>query len=107
MNISRSSWQTVSKPVPEVETLIETSVEEVLSSSAALLAERVSLVNRLVEALEQDSAWVDMYGVSGELNVPEVFGELGEADEPLSRVIKVCISMWSPVFSLTSRLAFA
>ncbi|KAJ7905373.1 trafficking protein particle complex subunit 10 [Mycena olivaceomarginata] len=73
----------------EVEALIETSVEEVLSSSAALLAERVSLVNRLVEALEQDSAWVEMYGVSGELNVPEAFGELGEADEPLSRVIKL------------------
>ncbi|KAF8212360.1 trafficking protein particle complex subunit 10 [Mycena galopus ATCC 62051] len=57
----------------EVEALIENSVEQVLSSSAALLAERVDLVNRLVEALEQDSAWVDMYGMSGELDVPEVF----------------------------------
>ncbi|KAJ7273596.1 trafficking protein particle complex subunit 10 [Mycena haematopus] len=73
----------------EVEALIETSVEQVLSSSAALLAERVDLVNRLVEALEQDSAWVEMYGMSGELNVPEVFGELGDPDEPLRRVIKL------------------
>ncbi|KAJ6455695.1 trafficking protein particle complex subunit 10 [Mycena sanguinolenta] len=73
----------------EVEALIELSVEQVLSSSKALLAQRVDLVNRLVEALEQDSAWVEMYGVSGELNVPEVFGELGDADEPLRRVIKL------------------
>lgn len=75
-----------------METLIENSVEQVLSSSTALLAERVGLVNRLVEALEQDSAWVEMYGMSGELNVPEVFGELGEADEPLCQVIKVFCS---------------
>ncbi|KAF7338390.1 hypothetical protein MVEN_02064700 [Mycena venus] len=73
----------------EVEALIESSVEQVLSNSAALLAERVDLVNRLVEALEQDSAWVEMYGMSGELNVPEVFGELGEADEPLRQVMKL------------------
>ncbi|KAJ7751971.1 trafficking protein particle complex subunit 10 [Mycena metata] len=73
----------------EVEALIETSVEQVLSSSTALLAERVELVNKLVEALEQDSAWVEMYGMSGELNVPEVFGELGDGDDPLHRVIKL------------------
>jgi hypothetical protein len=73
----------------EVEALIESSVEQVLSSSTALLAERVELVNKLVEALEQDSAWVEMYGMSGELNVPEAFGELGETDEPLRQVIKV------------------
>jgi len=30
-----------------------------------------------------------MYGMSGELDVPEVFGELGEADEPLRQVIKL------------------
>jgi hypothetical protein len=81
-----------------VETLIETSVEEVLSSSTALLAERVGLVNRLVEVLEQDSAWVEMYGMSGELNVPEVFGELGKADEPLRQVMKVRIS--SPLITV-------
>lgn len=74
----------------EVEALIEASVEQVLTSSTALLAEKVELVNRLVEALEQDSTWVDTYGVSGELNVPEVFGEITEADEPLRQVIKVC-----------------
>ncbi|KAJ7470648.1 trafficking protein particle complex subunit 10 [Mycena latifolia] len=73
----------------EVETLIETSVEQVMSNSTALLAERVGLVNKLVEALEQDSAWVEMYGMSGELNVPKVFGELGEGDESLGQVIKV------------------
>jgi hypothetical protein len=73
----------------EVEALIESSVEQVLSVSTASLAERVGLVNKLVEALEQDSAWVEMYGMSGELNVPEVFGELGPNDEPLRQVMKV------------------
>ncbi|KAJ6547447.1 trafficking protein particle complex subunit 10 [Mycena capillaripes] len=73
----------------EVEALIETSVEQILTNSTALLAEKVELVNKLVEALEQDSTWVEMYGVSGELNVPEVFGELVKADEPLRQVIKL------------------
>ncbi|KAJ7098036.1 trafficking protein particle complex subunit 10 [Mycena belliarum] len=73
----------------EVEALIEASVEQVTSSLTASLAERVGLVNRLVEALEQDSAWVEMYGLSGELNVPEVVGELDQSDEPLSQVIKL------------------
>ncbi|KAJ7452540.1 hypothetical protein B0H11DRAFT_2245998 [Mycena galericulata] len=72
----------------EVEALIEAAVEQVLSNSKALLADRVVLVNRLVEALELDSTWVEMYRMSGELDVPEVFGELGEADEPLRQVIK-------------------
>ncbi|KAK7014963.1 trafficking protein particle complex subunit 10 [Favolaschia claudopus] len=72
----------------EVEALIETSVDQVLAQSADVLGERVELINKLVEALEQDSAWVELYGVSGELNVPDVFGELGEADEPLKRVIQ-------------------
>lgn len=73
-----------------MEALIETAVEQVLSGSKAMLADRVVLVNRLVEALEQDSTWVEMYGISGELDVPQVFGELGEADEPLREAIKVC-----------------
>ncbi|KAJ7063184.1 trafficking protein particle complex subunit 10 [Mycena amicta] len=73
----------------EVETLIESTVERVLSNSASLLAERVELVNRLVEALEQDSTWVDLYGVSGELMVPETIGELSHADDPLRQVIKL------------------
>ncbi|KAJ7285957.1 trafficking protein particle complex subunit 10 [Mycena rebaudengoi] len=73
----------------EVEALIESSVEQVLSDPTASLAERVGLVNKLVEALEQDSAWVEMYGMSGELNVPEVFGELGPNDEPLRQVMKL------------------
>ncbi|KAJ7156089.1 trafficking protein particle complex subunit 10 [Mycena crocata] len=75
----------------EVEALIESSVEQVLSDSTALLAERVGLVNRLVEALEQDSSWVEMYGMSGELDVPEVLGELGDTDDSLRQVIKACI----------------
>ncbi|KAJ6630673.1 trafficking protein particle complex subunit 10 [Mycena sp. CBHHK59/15] len=54
----------------EVEALIEASVEQVLSNSTALLAERVGLVNRLVEALEQDSAWVEMYGMSASSTFP-------------------------------------
>ncbi|KAJ7740726.1 trafficking protein particle complex subunit 10 [Mycena maculata] len=73
----------------EVEDLIETAVEQVFPGSQALLAERVVLINRLVEALEQDSTWVEMYGMSGELDVPQVFGELGEADQPLRNVMKL------------------
>ncbi|KAF7304837.1 hypothetical protein MKEN_01197800 [Mycena kentingensis (nom. inval.)] len=73
----------------EVESLIESTVERALTTSPALLAERVGLINRLVEALEQDSAWVELYGVSGELVVPDAIGTLTDADEPLRRVIKL------------------
>ncbi|KAF7322882.1 hypothetical protein HMN09_00067600 [Mycena chlorophos] len=73
----------------EVESLIDSTVEKVLDNSPALLAERVKLVNQLVEALEQDSGWVDLYGVSGELVVPDSVGGLGEDDSPLHQVVKL------------------
>ncbi|KAJ7940762.1 trafficking protein particle complex subunit 10 [Mycena leptocephala] len=69
----------------EVEALIESSVEQVLST------------------LEQDSAWVEMYGMSGELNVPEAFGELGETDEPLRKWREIKIPVDVPYMNVHRR----
>jgi hypothetical protein len=71
-----------------VKSLIEHSVESVLMNSPSLLSQRPSLVDTLVEALERDATWVEMYGITGELKVPGPQDE-GEFSETLSQVKKV------------------
>lgn len=45
------------------------------------------LVNKLINALESDAAWVDMYGITGELIVPETPPD-GEGDADLLEDVK-------------------
>lgn len=49
--------------------------------------ESVVLVNKLINALESDAAWVDMYGITGELVVPETPPD-GEDDADLLEDVK-------------------
>jgi hypothetical protein len=76
----------------EVESLIEQSVEKVLMNSPSFLSLRASLVDILVEALERDATWVEMYGISGELKVPGPQEE-GTQEESLKQVKKVRSTM--------------
>ncbi|KAF5386686.1 hypothetical protein D9615_001912 [Tricholomella constricta] len=54
----------------EVESVIGEVVTNVLEGSSSPHHHRVTVVNKLVEALEHDAGWVDLYGITGELNVP-------------------------------------
>jgi hypothetical protein len=74
-----------------VKDLIETEVGNVLSKdeSRDLYA---PLVNHLVEALGSDASWVELYGVTGELIVPEMpqdsdFGERLNAVKAVSWLV--------------------
>jgi hypothetical protein len=53
-----------------VEYVIEKAVSKVLADSPLTNHHRVTMVDTLVKALENDAGWVDLYGITGELNVP-------------------------------------
>ncbi|TBU35808.1 trafficking protein particle complex subunit 10 [Dichomitus squalens] len=56
----------------EVESLIEIAVSEVVSEQLPLEPHRQDLTDKLVQALETNASWVELYGVTGELAVPGV-----------------------------------
>ncbi|OBZ75937.1 Trafficking protein particle complex subunit 10 [Grifola frondosa] len=72
----------------QVESLISLSVAEVLEEYPVLEPHRNALVDKLVQALERDANWVELYDVTGELVVPGA-NEDGELGEALSKVKQV------------------
>lgn len=50
---------------------------------------RIVLVSKLIDALESDAAWVEMYGITGELVVPPSTKEDGELNDLLKEARKV------------------
>ncbi|KAG6825950.1 hypothetical protein H0H92_001746 [Tricholoma furcatifolium] len=65
-------FQIDSSQGPEVESVVEETVTKVLSDdSSSPHQHRPILINQLVEALEGDAGWVDLYGITGELRVPD------------------------------------
>jgi hypothetical protein len=65
--------------------VVENAVTKVLADSPSTTHHRVTLVNKLVEALEHDAGWVELYGITGELNVPKIPQEGMEGD--ISRLL--------------------
>ncbi|KAF8911173.1 trafficking protein particle complex subunit 10 [Gymnopilus junonius] len=55
----------------EVESIIESEVRTIIEENDSSPHHRITVVSKLIDALESDAAWVDMYGITGELNVPE------------------------------------
>jgi len=53
------------------------------------------LVGNLIDALESDAGWVELYGITGELIVPDTYKEEDEIDGLLKRVKKVAIQLKS------------
>lgn len=51
--------------------MIQDQVQLVLDELPDSQQHRLPLINHLVEELERDAAWVDLYGITGELVVPE------------------------------------
>ena len=55
------------------------------------LQHHLILVGKLVDALESDAGWVELYGITGELIVPNIHEELGEIGELLKKAKQVNI----------------
>jgi hypothetical protein len=80
----------------EVESVIESVVAKVLADSPSTKHHRITLVNKLVAALEHDAGWVELYGITGELNVPVTPYEQTEYDlcHLLDSAMKVQKILW-------------
>ena len=68
-------------PFSEVESIVEKAVAKVLEASPSSRCHRVTLISKLVQALEHDATWVELYGITGELKVPKVFDDDHEGEE--------------------------
>jgi hypothetical protein len=72
-----------------VESIIKTSVEEVIAGMPSLLPHRVVLISRLVDALEADNDWIESYRLAGELDISGASEEGGELGAALALVKQV------------------
>jgi hypothetical protein len=75
-----------------VEDIIEQEVRAVLENSPPSLHNRIILVGKLIDALESDAGWVELYGITGELIVPITQDKDDEIGELLEKVKKVRIT---------------
>ncbi|PPR03937.1 hypothetical protein CVT26_001142 [Gymnopilus dilepis] len=71
----------------EVESIIESQVRAIIEEKESSSHHRITVVSRLVDALESDAAWVEMYGITGELNVPEL-RKKEELSEEVAELLK-------------------
>lgn len=54
----------------EVEAVLEQAVDEALDEFTQHVADRSRLIAHMIQALESDANWVELYGITGELKVP-------------------------------------
>lgn len=85
----------------EVESFINNAVSEALQDSASQ-ADHGALVDILVQSLERDAAWVDLYGITGELVVPPVTSPHDHLNEALECAKAVSFPLPRCRYSLTS-----
>jgi len=84
----------------EVESIIEDQVDAVLEESPSSPQHRIILVGKLIDALESDATWVDMYGITGELVVPDIHREEDEVGLLLKEARKVrCLHCYRDILS--------
>ena len=74
-----------------MEAIIKACVQTVLEGSPSL-QHHIILVGKLVDALESDAGWVELYGITGELIVPNIHEEQGEIGELLKTARQVNIN---------------
>lgn len=73
----------------EVEGFIESAVGEALGEASSS-ANHDNLVDVLVRALENDAAWVELYGITGELIVPNAQCPYKHLHDAFVRATAVC-----------------
>jgi hypothetical protein len=88
----------------EVEALIMKATQEVLSASPSLVPQRSTLVSSVLEALEGNASWVELYRHTGEVKVPDSNVELqtGELAEGIKALRQVSSTGLSPLTTITS-----
>lgn len=69
--------------------MIGLSVEEVAQEMPSVEPYRRELVDKLVQALESEAGWVQLYGITGELIVPGTTEEDGDFGAALIRLKEV------------------
>ncbi|KJA20255.1 hypothetical protein HYPSUDRAFT_142413 [Hypholoma sublateritium FD-334 SS-4] len=72
----------------EVESIIQDQVRGLLEEFPSKAHTRTVLVSKLVNALESDAAWVEMYGITGELAVPQTNEGPHEFDDLMKEAVK-------------------
>ena len=65
---------------------------EVVADDDSLSPHREMLIDRLVEALSKSADWIELYGVTGELVVPENLSEDGELAAVFARLKEVGVA---------------
>ncbi|KAI0273565.1 trafficking protein particle complex subunit 10 [Gloeopeniophorella convolvens] len=72
----------------EVEDVLEHTVDEALKELPQHHTDRSRLISHMIQALESNSDWVDLYSITGELKVPPFNGD-GAPPEIVSRIREV------------------
>ncbi|THU92186.1 hypothetical protein K435DRAFT_829706 [Dendrothele bispora CBS 962.96] len=80
----------------EVEFVIDMAIDEVLDTHPEWHAHRTQLHAKLIEMLESDASWVEIYSISGELDVPGSIVAPGELHEPIEKTKKILQSHQHP-----------
>ena len=73
----------------EIESYIKYAVKEALPDTPESHGDHLNLVAKLVQALEGDASWVELYDIAGELAVPTIPEVDTALREPLSRAMEV------------------
>ena len=72
----------------EVEAVLDQAVDEALNDFPQHRLDRSRLTAQMMQALESDASWVELYGITGELKVPALKDD-GAPKEVLTRVREV------------------
>jgi hypothetical protein len=81
--------------------VLEQTVDEALKDFPRHGCDRNRLITQIVRALESDAGWVELYGITGELNVP-TFDVDSAAKEISSRIREVGYLIAPRRYELTS-----
>jgi trafficking protein particle complex subunit 10 len=68
--------------------VIDTAIDEVLTGLPEWHMHKIALHAKFIEMLESDASWVEIYAISGELNVPGMIDISEELREPVEEVKK-------------------
>ncbi|KAF5365787.1 hypothetical protein D9758_003260 [Tetrapyrgos nigripes] len=75
----------------EVESVIDRAIDEVLADLPEWHMHKTALHAKFIEMLESDASWVEIYTISGELNVPgkiEISEELRDPVEKVKEILR-------------------